>query len=329
MLVATVDMDELPDNINAAKSIVQDLKNDFVRLAQYTVDDLGRLGDGNARQQLQARVYDSDFHEVVKCAKLFIARAENVSELSSGESVQCIKEKIDNGQLNGLDDFFRQFHEISTDCDKRYKLFKEKCQKVQDECTEAVALCERQASEAETTKNETRFARNTASAGLLTTAGGAGLSAAGYMISVLAAPLTFGLGTVAGLIITSGMAGGAVMGGLGNILSTEYNATEYELLASRFRHIAKIMDQIHGGTISLSNALIDIKGDIEQRETSLSDQEKRYQYIKTHQFFYKIKTGTCHLLNLLLTLILSLDLKGKIICIICIVLFCVWLYFCH
>ena len=330
MLVAIVDMNPLPDTLDIAKSIVQDLKNDLVKLAQYTIDDLGRLVDENARQQLQARVYDSNFYEVVKCANLFIARAEDLFELCSGEnSVQCIKEKIDNGQLNRLNDFFRQFHEILSDCEKRYKLCVVECQRVQINCTEAKAQCERQAIEAETKRNNMQVVGNAAAGGLLATATGASASAACYMLSILAGPLTLGTSTVAALLVTAGVAGTAGMGGFRTALSTEYNGDQYDELASRLRQNANIMDQIHKHTISLSYTLITSKGEIERKETILSDQEKRYQYIKTHRLSYKIKTGTCHILNLLQILILNLDLKEKINCIICIVLFCVWLYFCH
>ena len=119
-------MGTLPGFLDIAILIVQEIKDDLVRVGQYIIDDLGRLGHENARQCCQARVYDLNFQEVVKCADMFIVRAEDVSEMCSGEnSIQCIKEKINNGQLNGLNDFFRQFHEILSDYEKKYSLFQE------------------------------------------------------------------------------------------------------------------------------------------------------------------------------------------------------------
>ena len=320
-------MDQLPGFLDNAKSIVQEIKDDLVRVGQYIIDDLGRLGDENARQRCQGRVYDFNFHEVVKCADMFIARAEDVFEMCSGKnSIQCIKEKIDNGQLNGLNDFFRQFREILSDCEKKYSLFQEESQRVEINCGEAIAQCERQAIEAEIKRNKMQVIGAATTGGLLGIGAGTTVSAVGSVVSVLVGASTFGLGTIAGLILTTGMAGSAGMAGSRSILTNEYNGYQYNKVASKLRKKAKIMDKIHKRTISLSNALITLKGEIERKETKLSDQEKRYQYITT-KLSYKIKTGICHLLNLLQTLIFKLDLKGKMICIICIVSFCVWLYF--
>ena len=313
-------MNILPVNFETAKSIVQEIKEKLVNLGQYIIEDLGRLGHEGARQCCQARVYDLNFHEVVKCADMFIARAEDVFELCSGKySIQCIKEKIDNGQLNGLDYFFRQFHEILSDCERKYSLFQEESQRVQINCGEAIAQCEREANEADTKGNVIQAVGGSTAGGLL------GIAISGA--SVVAGASTFGLSTIAGFILTSGMTGFTGIGGITTVSFTKYYRDQYNKVASNLREKAKIMDEIHKSTISLSNKLVIIKGHIERKKTKLSDQEKHYHYIKTHQLSYKIKTGICHLLNLLQTLIFKLDLKGKMIFIICIVSFCVWCIF--
>ena len=112
-------------------------------------------------------------------------------------------------------------------------LFKEKCHRVEEECTKAAGVCSTKAREAKLKKHAAR------AAGVGGTAAGAAAVGTGIGLSIIAGVFTFGIGTVVGLGVAAATAGVAGVGiGATSVAASCYYSSKMEESQRKFEHIA-------------------------------------------------------------------------------------------
>lgn len=263
--------------------LLQDLKCDAMKLIQFFIAEMGKLGSNEVELRHKARDLTSDLEQLQCYANAFTSKVEEALQYCSNIYViEVIKGHVINAIFDSLEEFLINLTIILLDCEEKYQAFQDECETFKHRATAFVAECEKVANETDAKKKIIQAGGGTVAGGLLATAVGSAsaagvVGAGGITASVIAGIPTLGIGTVVGLVATGvtcvGVAGASATAGVATAVITSHFANRYGKCIKELRRLASTIDNIHMTACSIVDRLIKLKWKVNEVRNLVSNLE--------------------------------------------------------